>query len=104
MERAASVEPVVELSAAAAEGSLLHRVEPEYPEPARQQQIEGPVALEVRIGPDGAVQDIKVLSGAPLLAEAATDAVKQWRFRPLTVDGRQMEMQTKVTLNFRLPH
>jgi TonB family protein len=106
VERASAVQPeqAVELTPAAAEGSLLHRVEPEYPEQARKQQMEGPVALDVRIGADGAVQEIKLLSGSPLLAQAATDAVKQWRFKPRTVGGRQVEMQTKVTLNFRLPH
>lgn len=95
---------LVELSPAAAEGSLLHRVEPDYPAQARQQQIEGPVVLDVHIGQDGSVQEIKLVSGPPLLGQAATDAVKQWRFKPRTVAGRPVEMQTKIILNFRLPH
>jgi TonB family protein len=110
MQRAASLEPekaasekVVELSPAAAEGSLLHRVEPQYPEDARQQQIQGPVVLEVHIADNGAVQDVQVVSGAPQLAQASSDAVKQWRFKPRVVNGHPAEMQTKVTLNFRLP-
>jgi TonB family protein len=104
IQRAASVEPeVVELSPAAAEGSLLHRVEPEYPEDARQQRVQGAVVLDVRIGGNGSVQDVQVVSGAPPLAQASTDAVKQWRFKPRRVNGRPAEMQTRVTLNFRLP-
>jgi TonB family protein len=105
VERASAVEPaaIVALSPDAAEGSLLHRVEPEYPEEARQQQIQGAVVLDVHIGQDGKVQEVNLLSGPALLAEAATGAVKQWRFKPRLVSGRPVEMQTRITLNFRLP-
>jgi protein TonB len=101
----ASVEPeeIVELSTEAAEGSLLNRVEPQYPEEARQQQIQGAVVLEVRIAPDGSVQEVTVLSGPLLLAQAATGAVKQWRFKPRLVNGRPVEMQTRISLKFQLP-
>lgn len=102
VERASSVEPL-KLSPAAAEGSLLHRVEPEYPEDARQQKIQGAIVLDVHIGSDGAVQDMQLVSGPPELAQASTDAVKQWRFKPRKVNGHPAEMQTRVTLNFRLP-
>ena len=94
---------VLELSPAAAEGSLLHRVEPGYPEEALQQQIQGPVVLDVRISRDGEVQNVKVISGQHLLADAAISAVKMWRFNPRTVKGQATEMETTVTLNFRLP-
>lgn len=102
VERASSVEPL-KLSPAAAEGSLLHRVEPEYPEDARSQKIQGAVVLDVHIGADGAVQDVELVSGPSELAQSSTDAVKQWRFRPRKVNGHAVEMQTRVTLNFRLP-
>jgi protein TonB len=52
---------------------------------------------------DGSVQDVQVVRGEPLLAQAASDAVKQWRFRPREVNGRPAEMQTRVTLNFKIP-
>ncbi len=103
VEPAGEPEKVVEISPAAAEGSLLHRVEPEYPEAALQQKIQGTVVLEVHIGTDGTVQDVQVVSGPPQLAEASSAAVKQWRFKPRTANGRRVEMQTSVTLNFRLP-
>jgi len=93
----------VELTPTADEDSLLYRVEPGYPEEARQQQIQGAVVLDVHIGPEGGVQEVTVVSGNPLLAQAATDAVKQWRFKPQQVEGRAVEMQTRITLNFRLP-
>jgi len=92
-----------ELSPEVAEGSLLHRVEPDYPEAARQQHLQGPVVLDVRIGRDGTIQEAKLLSGQRVLADAAIAAVKQWQFRPRAVKGQPVEMQTRVTLNFRLP-
>jgi TonB family protein len=104
VEKAASVTPerVVALSPAAAESSLIHRVEPEYPEEARNRQLQGPVVLDIHIGQNGTVLDTKLVSGEPLLADAAVAAVSQWRFRPRLVDGAPAEMQTRITLNFRL--
>jgi TonB family protein len=103
VQQASAVDEVVSVSSESAEDSLLHRVEPEYPEAARQKQIQGAVALDVRIGRDGTVQDVQLVAGPELLAEAAIAAVKQWRFRPRQVRGRAVEMQTRVTLNFRMP-
>jgi TonB family protein len=105
VKRAAAVEPdgVIQLSPTAAEDSLLERVEPDYPEAAREQNIQGVVVLEVHIAADGSVQDIQVISGPAVLAEAATAAVKQWKFKPKLVKGSPVEMQTRITLNFRLP-
>lgn len=105
MVQASSVqqEKVLELSASAAESGLIHRVEPQYPEEARAQGIQGAVVLEVHIGSDGSVAQVKVVSGQPVLANAAMSAVKQWRFKPRQVNGQAAEMQTTITLNFRLP-
>jgi TonB family protein len=75
----------------------VHRVEPEYPETARQQGIQGAVVLEVRIGRDGGVQDVKIVSGPRVLADAAITAVKQWKFK-----AENVERQTRVTLNFKM--
>jgi TonB family protein len=105
VQQASAVElaGTVEVAPDVPEGGLLHRVEPEYPEEARQQRIQGAVMLEVRIGRDGAIQDVKLISGQPALANAAIAAVKQWRFKPRMVQGQPAEMQTRITLNFRLP-
>jgi len=78
---------------------VLHRVEPVYPEEARSRGIEGAVVADVFIDRDGKVVDVKTVSGDPLLAQAVSDAVKQWVFKP-----RSAPMETRVTLNFRLPH
>ncbi len=95
--------PVVQLPEEDAENSLVRRVEPDYPREARQQGIQGVVVLDVRIARDGSVEDMQVISGQPLLVRAAMDAVKQWRFKPRAPDGHPAEMETRVTLSFRLP-
>jgi TonB family protein len=104
IERSSSVEQerVVELPSSAAESSLLYRVEPDYPEEAREKQIEGPVVLQLHINRDGAVEEVQPVSGEALLAQAAGEAVKQWRFKPRAIHGRLVEMETTITLNFRL--
>jgi len=104
IERSSSVEQerVVELPSSTAESSLLYRVEPDYPEEAREKQIEGPVVLQLHINRDGAVEEVKPVSGDALLAQAAGEAVKQWRFKPRAIHGRFVEMETTITINFRL--
>jgi TonB family protein len=104
VQPASEVEPtgILKVSPEAAEGSVLHRVEPDYPEGARQQKVQGSVQLDVHVDREGAVQEVKWLSGQRLLADAAIAAVKQWRFKPHLVKGQPVEIQTTVTLNFRL--
>ena len=82
---------------------LVERVEPKYPEEAKQQRIEGPVVLNALVGTDGAVRELKVVSGEPLLAKAATDAVSHWRFQPHSLNDRPIEFETQITVNFALP-
>lgn len=94
---------VLELSPDAAEGSLLHRVEPQYPEQALLRHIQGTVLLDVLMSRNGAIQKVQLISGDPLLAEAAIAAVRQWRFKPHFVNGRSVETETTVTLRFILP-
>lgn len=101
LERAASIVP--ERVSSAAETVVVHRVEPDYPQSARESKIQGPVILDVAIGSNGVVQQMTLISGQPLLAQAARDAVQQWKFRPRVVNGHPVTMQTRITLNFRLP-
>ncbi len=86
-----------------ANGRLLRKVEPEYPEAARQQHIQGPVVLEAMVGTAGDVQHLAVISGNSMLATAATDAVLKWRFKPLVQNGRAVGFQTQITVDFVLP-
>ena len=82
---------------------VLQRVEPEYPEAARQQHIQGQIVLEAYVGKDGVVQQLTVISGNSMLATAASHAVLQWRFKPLVQDGRAGEFQTRIKVHFVLP-
>jgi TonB family protein len=82
---------------------LLERVEPLYPEAARQQHVQGPVVLNVLVGRSGLVREAGVISGDPQLAKAATDAVRQWRFYPHKLNGKAVEFETRITVNFALP-
>lgn len=84
------------------EGSLLHRVGPIYPPLAIAARIQGTVVLEAVIGRDGAVQNLQVLSGHPMLVPAAINAVNQWRYRPYILNGNPVEVDTHVTVNFIL--
>jgi periplasmic protein TonB len=88
------------LPASEVEQNLVVRIEPEYPAAALQQNVQGAVVLKVRVSPDGTVADVQTASGAPQLVDAATTAVKQWKFRPHVVNGNPLPMQTEVTLNF----
>lgn len=82
------------------ESQLVTRVTPAYPEIARAAHITGTVELLVVVGRDGSVLSVQVLRGNPLLAAAAKQAVEQWRYRPAIVDGRPVEVEARVTVNF----
>jgi TonB family protein len=86
-----------------AESYVLERVDPKYPEEARQQNIQGPVVLNAWVGTDGSVRELKVISGDPHLVKAAEDAVQQWRFQPHHLKGQPVEFETRITVNFALP-
>ena len=81
---------------------LTHRVEPIYPNFARQAHREGTVELRATISTDGIVRDVQVLSGDPVLARAAQEAVAQWRFRPTLLNGVAVEVVSFFTVNFHL--
>jgi protein TonB len=81
---------------------LTHRVEPIYPSFARQAHREGTVELRAIISSEGAVRDVQVLSGDPVLAQSARDAVAQWRFRPTLLNGIAVEVITFVTVKFHI--
>jgi len=87
----------------AVEGTkLIKKVDPDYPQLAKSARIQGAVVLQIGIGADGTVQDIKLVSGHPLLAPAAMQAVKQWVYQPLLLNGQPVGVDTQVTVNFAL--
>jgi len=99
----ASASPPVEISPNIADGYLTRRIEPDYPEQARTEQIQGPVVMDVMVNSSGVVKELKLVSGDPILAAAASDAVRQWRFKTFFRNGQPSEFQTRITVDFRLP-
>ena len=95
-----SMEPVA-LPEASVRQLLAQSVDPQYPAAAHGQK--GSVVLQVLIGRDGAVQDAKFMQGSFLFARSAIDAVKQWQFKPYSMNGRPLSVQSTITLYFKPP-
>lgn len=84
------------------EAMLIRRVQPGYPALARTAGISGTVVLHARIGTDGQIHQLEVVSGNALLAHAAMEAVREWKYRPTTLNGQPVEVETQVTVTFVL--
>ena len=98
----AALEPV-SLSEDLSRRLLLQKVLPNYPEQAVKARLQGAVVLQAWIARDGTIQDLKLVRGSFLLGQAAYRAVKQWRYQPYLVNGRAVQAETFVTVDFRLP-
>ena len=94
----------VKVSQGVSQGLLINRVQPKYPQNALAMRIQGSVQLEATISKEGKITNLKVTSGDPVLSKAATDAVRQWRYRPYYLDGLPVDIQTQITVNFKLPN
>jgi TonB family protein len=84
-------------------GVLIHRVDPVYPLQAIKAHIGGNVTLEITIAEDGRIREVKKISGSPVLAEAASDAVRRWRYSPSLLNDKPVEVQVQITVVFKLP-
>ena len=96
-------ETPVTVSEDIAEEHLLNRIEPDYPEEAREQRLQGTVILDINVGKDGAVHSLSRVAGDSQLALLAAKAVRQWKFTPLVRDGASVSFESRVTLSFALP-
>ena len=85
--------PKLRIAQGVAEGKILHKVPPQYPEKAKQNHITGDVILDFTVDRSGNVTGLKIISGHPLLAPAAVDAVKQWRYKPFLLNGESVEVR-----------
>jgi periplasmic protein TonB len=92
----------IRVPAPMAEANLVYDVAPKYPPEAGRARIEGTVVLLAVIGKDCTVQDVRVAKGLPVLAQAAIEAVKQWRYRPYLLNGEPVEVDSQITINFNL--
>jgi TonB family protein len=97
-----SVKPQFTVRAEVLQQHLRHKVLPDYPEAARQAGIQGSVALDVIVNADGAVAQVKVVSGPEALGQAAKDAVRWWRYEPCLVNGQPAAVESTVVVDFRL--
>lgn len=93
--------PDIPISGGVTEAALIRKVQPIYPPAARTQRLEGAVVLEATIAEDGSTQDLKVISGLPVLAQAATAAVRQWHYRPSLLNGKPVAVQKQITIVFK---
>jgi protein TonB len=99
----APVLQTLSISQGVSQGLILKKISPSYPTNALRMRIEGSVELLATISKKGDISAVKILSGDPNLARAAADAVKQWKYKPYLLDGSPVEIQTQVTVNFKLP-
>jgi periplasmic protein TonB len=86
-----------------ADDQVVHRVHPNYPKQARARKLHGTVVLEAVVNKQGKVDSLQLVSGDPVLAQAAADAVKQWRYKPYMHNGEYTDFQTRVTVDFKQP-
>jgi protein TonB len=92
------------VSGGVVEGLLLPHATPSYPQIARTAGIGGEVVLAATISAQGRIENLRVISGHPLLRDAAIVAVKEWRYRPYLLDGKAVEVETTITIRFTLGH
>jgi protein TonB len=84
------------------EGDLMRKILPAYPPLARAARLQGQVVLQAVISKQGAIENLRVLSGHPMLVPAAIEAVRQWRYRPYILNSEPVEVETQITVNFSL--
>jgi len=99
---AASAPRRAQVDANTASALIVQKAPLKYPDAARNAGVQGTVVLQVVTTYSGDVKELTVVSGDPVLAQAAADAVKQWKYKPYLVEGSPTEMETQVSVNFHL--
>jgi TonB family protein len=94
--------PRIRMGGNVAKSQLKHKVQPQYPQEARDSRIQGTVRLHVVLSTAGKVQQLEVVSGDPILAKAALEAVRQWEYKPTLLNGEPVEVDTTVDVVFSL--
>jgi periplasmic protein TonB len=92
----------VPISTGVSQGLLLRQVKPVYPPIALAAHVQGEVILQAVIGKDGTIQNLRVVSGHPMLIKAAAEAVQQWHYRPYLLNGEPVEVETQVRVTFTI--
>ena len=97
-----SVTRRIQVSGGVSQGFLIQQVRPAYPAPAIAARVQGPVILNALISRGGTIENLRLVSGHPMLVQAAIEAVRQWRYRPYLLNGEPVEVETQITVNFTL--
>jgi protein TonB len=92
----------VRVSQGVTSGLLIRKIQPAYPPLARQARIQGNVLLQAEISKEGTIENLRLISGHPMLAPAAIEAVKQWKYKPYILNGEPVEVDTQITVIFSL--
>jgi TonB family protein len=100
-QRSGEEKPPVRVAADVMQKLLVHRVEPAYPPQAREQNLQGIIALDIVVGPDGSVRSVRALNGPDVLARAATEALRWWKFEPYLVQGEAVPVESTVAVEFK---
>jgi TonB family protein len=95
------LKPQAQVPADVMEKLVIHRVDPDYPATARPENLRGVIVLDVVVGRDGSVVDVHARNGPEILAQAAIDALRWWRFEPYRVEGRPIVVETTVAVEFK---
>ncbi len=92
----------VRVSQGVSQGNLINQVKPVYPQIAKNARIQGAVVLQAEINKGGTIENLRVISGHPMLVPSALEAVKQWRYKPYYLNGEPVAVETTITVNFTL--
>jgi TonB family protein len=99
-ETATVLHPQTQVSAEVMQKLVKHRVDPEYPAAARSKNLQAVIVLDVVVGPDGSVLDVHARNGPEVLAQAAMEAMRWWRFEPYRLDGQPVAVETTLAMEF----
>jgi protein TonB len=94
---------MLRISQGVSQGLIVKKIQPVYPEQARQMRLQGTVELLANISHSGSISSVKQLSGDQVLGRAAIEAVRQWKYKPYYLNGEPVEVETQITVNFKLP-
>ena len=97
-----SPRPGVRISSGVAVGLLIKTVPPDYPDLAKRKRLQGQAILRADVDENGNVEHLKRISGDSMLATAAIEAVKQWKYKPYLLNGQTVKVETQVIVNFQL--
>ena len=95
-------ESVKKVSGSEATDAVVSKVQPEYPPMARQLRVQGVVELDATVAGSGVVDKVNIVSGNPMLTKPAAEALKKWKFRPFTEDGKAVTAVVRIAMSFKL--